>query len=591
MQLSQWFSRRGGSMLVLSVAVGGLLALVATIHPELPAAQDVDIAEPSPAAGNYLAGRFAHHANDWRAASDYITAALVRDPDDINLLRRAFVLKLGEGKLEAALPLARRLVVQDSDPPFALMLLAAEDAVAGNWGAATEKVNSLPGEGPPRYAKPLLAAWTVAAQGHFAEAKQVLEPLAKINGLTALHGLHAGLISELSGDSAEAERWYGEAMRGAGIILRVVQAAAGFQRRSGHPDQARALYDGLRKEFPDNDMIEPELRSLERGEVGDAVASTPRDGMAEALFDLASALHQEGSEEIALLYTRVALYLRPAFPLAQLLVGDVLAVRDTCDEALVWYQGLNNDPGLGWTARMRATECLLRLDRNDEALALLEVMATEQPTRSDPLIRIGDLHRSAKRFELAVAAYDRALTRVTTLGERHWPLFYDRAVAYDRSNRWPQAEADLLRAMELGPDQAVLLNYIGYSWVDRNVNLPKARAMIERAVALRPRDGYIIDSLGWALYRMSDYTTAVTHLERAIELKPVDPTINDHLGDAYWAVGRYVEALFQWRRALQYSDEQELTDSVKTKLTRQIPPRRTAAAVARPTSPLPTGAR
>jgi len=145
-------------------------------------------------------------------------------------------------------------------------------------------------------------------------------------------------------------------------------------------------------------------------------------------------------------------------------------------------------------------------------------------------------------------------------------VFYGRAACYERTGPWEKAEKDLLAALDLSRDQAILLNFLGYSWVDKGVNLVRAKTMIERAVALRPKDGYIIDSLGWALFRMGDTGGAVTQLERAIELKPLDPTINDHLGDAYWAVGRQGEAVFQWRRALQNSDEADLTESVTRKL-------------------------
>ena len=102
-------------------------------------------------------------------------------------------------------------------------------------------------------------------------------------------------------------------------------------------------------------------------------------------------------------------------------------------------------------------------------------------------------------------------------------ILYARAMTYDKLKRWEEAERDLLRANELSPDQPFLLNYLGYSWIDRGVNLERGKAMIQRAVELKPTDGYIIDSLGWALYRMGDFPGAVTNLERAVELKPLDP--------------------------------------------------------------------
>ncbi|MGH6954092.1 MAG: tetratricopeptide repeat protein, partial [Alphaproteobacteria bacterium] len=148
----------------------------------------------------------------------------------------------------------------------------------------------------------------------------------------------------------------------------------------------------------------------------------------------------------------------------------------------------------------------------------------------------------------------------------HWTLLYARGIALERSKQWPRAEADLLRALEFRPEQALVLNYLGYSWADRGENLERAREMIERAVALRPNDGYIVDSLGWVHYRMGQYDKAVIHLERALELKSGDAVITDHLGDAYWQAGRKTEARFQWRRALTLDADQDLRRSIQLKL-------------------------
>ena len=141
-----------------------------------------------------------------------------------------------------------------------------------------------------------------------------------------------------------------------------------------------------------------------------------------------------------------------------------------------------------------------------------------------------------------------------------------RGIAFERIGAWPKAESDFLRALELEPDQPLVLNYLGYSWVEQMNNLDEARTMIEKAVELRPDDGYIVDSLGWVEYRLGDYEEAVRQLERAVALQAGDPVINDHLGDAYWQVGRLHEARFQWRRVLTLGPDDELADKVRRKL-------------------------
>jgi tetratricopeptide (TPR) repeat protein len=557
--------RRVWIALLLLAAAGGVSV---GILPQAPAARDAH-EEPAaaPQAGAYLAGRFAQHVDDWKAAADYMNSALAQDPGDTTLLRRTFSLTLGGGRNEEALELANRLLALEPRTPLALLLLLADDAVHARWDASAQRLAAIPAEGVLKVATPLLAAWVALGRnGDAAAAEAALEPLAALSGLSGLRALHAGLIAELAGNREAATRWYDEAVKGGPATLRVVQAAGGFYRRSGREDDARALLQAFSRESADSLLLDP-ASLMEEGDLGGKPAvGSAAEGMAESLFDLASALHQEGSEEMALLYSRIALVLRPDFPLARLMVGDILFGRGHPEEALEQYRAIEKDIALNWSARVRIAESLNKAGRADEAVAVFEAMAAEKPDRSDPLVRLGDLHRMGKRYEKGAEAYGRALARIASPEERHWTVYFGRAACWERLSIWDKAEADLTRALELSPDQPLLLNFLGYGWVDKGVNIPRAKAMIERAVALRPKDGYIIDSLGWALFRIGDYKAAVIQLERAIELKPLDPTINDHLGDALWAIGRRGEALFQWRRALHEAEEAEQIEALRKKI-------------------------
>lgn len=210
-------------------------------------------------------------------------------------------------------------------------------------------------------------------------------------------------------------------------------------------------------------------------------------------------------------------------------------------------------------------------------MALLESVADAFPDRAEPLVALGDIFRRNEQWNDGTAAYDRALERVDVIEPRHWSWFYSRGITHERAGRWDQAEADFLKALELEPGQPFVLNYLGYSWIDRGINLERGREMIEEAVAQRPRDGYIVDSLGWVHYLLGNYQEAVRHLERAVELSPNDPTINDHLGDAYWRVGRRKEAQFQWRRAFDMGPtEPGQAENLQRKIADGMPPHHSA---------------
>ncbi|WP_207477936.1 tetratricopeptide repeat protein [Arenibaculum pallidiluteum] len=588
------------SSAALALGVGLALGAGLLQTPALAAAQTgPNVTGPtaaeasSTATGAYLAGRHAQQVDDWTSAAAFMERALAHDPGNVALLRRTFLLQLGDGRASQAVELARRLAQKDPTNHLAATVLAADDLLRDKPKQAEKRlVGAVSEDGLGQYVTPLLNAWIEYANGRPAEGVKALEPLSATPGFAALHDLQAALILDLAGRRDEAAARYAKASE-SGASLRVVQLYGNFLERQGRKDEARRLYTQFGDAAADPVLIEPSLSALGSvqpagGQAGSGQAAgaqpgggvkplvgSAREGMAEALFDLSSALHQEGASELALLYGRVALLLRPDFPLARLMTADILSSRKRYDEAIAEYRQIGGDRGVRWLARMRTAEQFQLLKREDEAIRLLEELGAERPERTDALVGLGDLHRSAQRFDKAAEAYDRAIARLgSDLGSRSWAIFYARGIALERSQQWERAEADLKKALELSPEQPYVLNYLGYSWVDRGQNLDEAKRMILRAVELKPDDGYIVDSLGWVLYRLGDVQGAVGHLERAIELKPQDATINDHLGDAYWQIGRRTEARFQWERALlNAAEDDKLKAEIREKLAGGLPQR------------------
>jgi tetratricopeptide (TPR) repeat protein len=263
---------------------------------------------------------------------------------------------------------------------------------------------------------------------------------------------------------------------------------------------------------------------------------------------------------------RLALYLKPNFPVMQILLGDILEADNRLEPALDVYTAIDKKSPFSWSARLRAGALLDRLGRTDDAVKILRDMARENAGEDGPLVNLGDILRGRERFKEAVEAYDEAIKRLPVLDKRHWTLLYARGIALERSNQWLRAETDFQKALEFEPNQPYVLNYLGYTWIERRKNLDQAQEMIRQAVKLRPNDGYIVDSLGWGYYQLGNFENAVKELERAVELRPQDPVINDHLGDAYWKVGRHREATFQWNRSLSLNPEADLIPKIRKKL-------------------------
>jgi tetratricopeptide (TPR) repeat protein len=246
--------------------------------------------------------------------------------------------------------------------------------------------------------------------------------------------------------------------------------------------------------------------------------------------------------------------------------GDVLQASNRCDEAIVSYERVPENLALRRNADLQIAACLQDLDKPDKAVRYVERVLNADPSDVEAAVMLGDIYRAIDKFAQAADAYGRGIKAIKTESADDWRIYYYRGVAEERSKQWPKAEADFQHALKLSPGQASVLNYLGYSWVDMGTNLDKALAMIKQAVDARPNDGYIVDSLGWAYYRLHRYKDAVATLERAIELKPEDSTINDHLGDAYWQVGRKLEATFQWAHARDMNPEPGQLPAILDKL-------------------------
>ena len=237
------------------------------------------------------------------------------------------------------------------------------------------------------------------------------------------------------------------------------------------------------------------------------------------------------------------------------------------DKAIALYSDVLKSDENYMSAQYEIVDIYDLTGQYDSALDILNDMAKKEKN-PDTLIRLGDLYRHQSKYKKALNLYNRAIDEIDgTVPENYWHVYYVRGIAYEQLNDWDKAEKDLKTALKYQPDHPYVLNYLGYSWADKGINLDKATEMIQRAVDARPTDGYITDSLGWVMYRNSDYTNAVTTLERAVELLPYDPTINNHLGDAYWKVGRKLEARFQWERAKNHSKDETQIEAISEKLS------------------------
>lgn len=551
------------STLLRSLLVGAALG-----GPPSDAAGAMDGAKPGASVtGNYLAGRHAETERDLGAAADFLKAALEEAPEAPDLLRRTFVILVMEGRLKEATGLAETYIEAQPKSSIANLMLAVVDMRDGDFAGAVARLEKLPDTGLTGLTAPVLHAWALAAQDKTEDALDALKKLEKDDQTEAIAQLHKGLILEKGGRRAEALGVLEEiAGRDGDLSFRFAELLGNIYETGGQPDKARALYERYNSERPISTLFEPALKRLDAGDKPKPIIASANDGAAETLFGIANSLRQQRARETALVLARLALHLKPEFPVMLTLVGELMEMDDRLREANALYARVDRNSSFGRSAEMRIAANLHDLDKTDEAIALLRETAAAYPNDPEPLVKIGDYLRSKERYGEAVPEYDEAIRRAGELKPEHWRLLYIRGIVLEREKQWERAERDFLQALEFEPDQPYVLNYLGYSWVEQRMNLERALEMIRKAVKLRPNDGYIIDSLGWGHYQLGNYEMAVSELERAVEYRPEDPVINDHLGDAYWKVGRKVEARFQWKRSLSLEPDDKLKEKVTDKL-------------------------
>lgn len=531
-------------------------------------------------AGNFLAALIAGANRDTAAAALYTREALRSDPRNSDLVERTFEAQLADGNMNEALRLAKRILDRDTRHGLARTVLAAQAIKAGQFQTARALLAPGARNRTADMTATLLTAWAHAGSK---EAPKAFETLTRLKGEDAVgifRTYHGGLIADLLGRKQEAETRLKQAFEDAGRRpLRLVDAYGRVLARRGALDEARTLYEDYNQRVTRHPSVTQALKEIGSGQAPAALVSSAQAGAAEVFYGLGSEGGRQGDEIAAIIYLRLAQYLDPEHDLATMSLAEVYERLKHYAKAIEIYDMIDKDSPFRVSADVQVGFNLEAMGKKDEAASRMRKAATESPKDIEILSALGNILRANKKYAESAEVFSQAIAALDKVERNHWTLFYFRGTAYERIKQWDKAEPDFKKALELNPEQPEVLNYLGYSWVDMNMNLDQAFGMLKRAVELRPRDGYIVDSLGWAYYRLGQFEDAVRELERAVLLKPSDPTINDHLGDAYWRVGRKLEASFQWSHARDLKPEPEELEKILRKLEKGLEePAKPAAA-------------
>jgi tetratricopeptide (TPR) repeat protein len=565
-----------------SLLLVSILAAPAAYSEVIPA--DTGDPDSGTLLGNYLSGRIARDSHDTMAAAEFYSKALADDPENEIILEQTFLLETAAANWDRAIELARDLAAVEPSHRVAQFMLGLEAFKKHDYKAAQEHFAAAR-QGPIADLTSTLArAWVEEADGKHSDAFSTLDTLSSADWAQYYQRYHRALIADVAGRHQLASQAYEQAFKANPTTLRVADA---YARHAVNANDRELAIDTLKAHIAKagpHPLSEALLNDIQDGKTPPLIAANPNDGLAEVFYGIGDALAGEGGLDMGVIFLQFSLYLKPDFPLAHVALAEAYENAQKYDAEIAAFDQIPRDSPLWLSVQIQKAFALNSLEKVDEAKALLEKLTEEYPDDTRPLDALGNILRSHERYGEALEYYSKAMALIDKPTKENWPLFYSRGVCNERLKDWPAAEADFKEALQLSPDESLVLNYLGYSWVDQGMNLKQAMDYIRKAVKLKPDDGYYVDSLGWAYYRLGNMPAAVENLERAVELKPDDPTINDHLGDAYWRVGRTLEAKYQWSQALSLDPEPEQIETLNKKIASGLEePTETKAAADRTT--------
>jgi tetratricopeptide (TPR) repeat protein len=553
--------------------------------------------------GSYLAARFATGNDDLSSAARFYGTALdkLSDQSDVQvtdkklskdkkdlrdkkiqedkefLKERALPTAIGGGKIQEALALAGKMDLKQPtmNSQIAVMVLLVDAFKSNNTDEINKLLPLLRDAGFGKLLSPLLEVWASVLKQDVKTAIAKLDQLEKdYPSIQPLVNAQKAFVYETQQDKGNAEKYYIKSFD-ENLSLRSAWLIGQFYERQQNRTKAEAIYTRINDKMPEAVLPKVALQRLDNGDWrGESVVRTVQDGVASAMYDVASVLYQEGSPRLAILYAQMSYYLAPKDPFVNLLLGDIFSTSQTRGQALGFYESIDQDNDLYLMTQFRLAQLYESMGHVNSAFSLLDKLMDNKLVRRDSLSEIADIYRRQEEYTKAVPYYNKIIDEIKKPVESDWAVYYSRAICLERTGSWKQAEVDLKTSLSLSPDQPEVLNYLAYTWVDHGKNMPKALSMLQRALAAAPQDPYITDSVGWALFRLNQFEESVKYFEAAITGLPDDPTVNDHLGDAYWRVGRQREAEFQWKRALTHASPKDVKQisSLKKKLRYGLPP-------------------
>ena len=295
----------------------------------------------------------------------------------------------------------------------------------------------------------------------------------------------------------------------------------------------------------------------------------PNDLASEFLFLVANIYSSQEDYEKSNFYLNVAQFLNPKFMFNLSLLAENYYVNKDYTKTSEVLKNFNKKDEFYYWFRIKKEAQIISKQKSEEAsidFINLKFKKINNPS-TKIIFDIANFNKNAKNFKVAINYYNKILSKININSDLYAEVLYRRGMSYERLKDYKNSDKDLLKSLEIRPDDAYILNYLAYSWLEREYKIDTSLQMLEKAYAKRSNDPYIIDSIGWAYYLVEDFAKAETFLKRAVELMPEDPIVNDHYGDILWKLGRKIQARYFWTNVLNLEEtEKSMKKNISSKL-------------------------
>lgn len=516
-----------------------------------------------PSIGTYIASEYAINQNKIDKAADLYSNALTHDKENELFIKKGLESFLASGKVEDAIELAHHAYNKEIKSSTVLLLLAVESVKKEKHNLAEKYFNELleiPENNEINLDKrltPYFLLWVYVGQGKYEVATQKLDVIYNTEVVPSLFiNYQSALIYDLADQKEKAKEQYKLSLKLPPAPYHFVRAVGNFYQRIGQHEKAEEVYRKFSGDNPNENFFQKNLKEIKNKKIPERIIRNEIDGIAEVMTEATRVLYRTNIIDEALKYIHLSLYLKENQEETKIYLGSFYETTKQYKKAIKLYESFNENSDFYWQVQVRVAENLYNLEKIVGAKRLFLKIIKENPDDVSPLIHYADILRRDMKYEEAIEIYQKIIEHLGEAKPSHWNIYFALGICYERIDEWDKAEEALQKSLKLKPQQAEVLNYLGYSWIDRNENLEQALDMVGMALVQKPNDPQITDSMAWGLFRLGKYDKAAEYMEKAIEDLPYDPILNDHLGDIYWMQGRKLEAKFQWQRSLQYANDE-----------------------------------